>query len=202
MPDGLYDFRAVVVDGNGVTTVSTTVTGRRVDSSPLRGYDVQAANGGASGGRLDTGDVLRLTYTDQVNLGTITPGWTGAALPVTLRLRDGNALGLGSKNDSVDVLRNGAAVNVGAVNLRGDFIKTNKSVTYNATLTALATTVNGVPATQVVVTVGTMASGSGLRTSTTTGTMSWTPSAGATSLAGRPCSTAPTAELGVLDREL
>ncbi len=31
--DGSYDFRAVLVDGRGVTTTSTTMSSRRVDNS-------------------------------------------------------------------------------------------------------------------------------------------------------------------------
>jgi hypothetical protein len=201
--DGLYDFRAVLVDGKGATTISATLAARRVDSSPLRGWDVQAVNGGANAGRLDAGDTIRLTWTEPVDLATITPGWTGASLPVTLRLRDGMALGLGSRGDSLDVQRNGVAVNLGSVNLKQDFVKNNKAATFNATITATTTTVNGVGATQVLITVGTVTGGANvLRTATAAGTMTWTPSTLATSLAGRPCSGAPVAELGVLDRDL
>ncbi|WP_418605974.1 hypothetical protein [Georgenia sp. SUBG003] len=47
MPNGLYDLRAVLVDGKGVTT--GVVTERRTDNSPLRGLDVQTVNGGPAG---------------------------------------------------------------------------------------------------------------------------------------------------------
>ena len=199
--DGLYDFRAVLVDGKGTTTVSNTVTSRRVDNSPLRAYDVQAVNGGATAGKLDSGDVLRLTYTDQVNLATVSAGWAGAAIPVTLRLRDGGLLGLSAKGDTVDVLRSGAAVNLGSVNLANDFVKSGKTVVLNATMAASATTVNGTTATVVTITLGTVASGSGLRSVTGGSTMVWTPSAAVTDLNGLPTSTAPASELGALDRD-
>jgi hypothetical protein len=198
--DGLYDFRAVLVDGKGVTTTSATVVGRRVDNNPLRGYDVQAVNGGAAG-KLDAGDSLRLTYTSQVRPESITAGWNGSATAVTLRLRDGNLLGLGAKGDTVDVLRSGAAVNLGSVNLKQDYAKSNRTIVFNATMVASTTTVNGVTATTVTITVGTLASGNGLRTVTTAGSAVWTPSAAATDLNGLACSTAPTTELGALDRE-
>jgi hypothetical protein len=199
--DGLYDLRAVLVDGKGVTTTSTTVTNRRVDNSPLRGYDVQAVNGGTSAGRLDAGDGLRLTYTDQVRPESLSAGFTGAAVPVVVRLRDGNLLGLGARGDSVDVLRNGVAVNLGSVNLKQDYVKTNKSAQFNATMATSTTTVNGVTATTVTITLGTMASGTGLRTVTTAGTAVWTPSAAAIGLNGVACSAAPVGELGAPDRE-
>lgn len=199
--DGLYDFRAVLVDGKGTTTTSSTVTGRRVDNSPVRAYDVQATNGGASAGKLDAGDVLRLTYTDQVNLATVSAGWTGTSVPVTVRLRDGGLLGLTSKDDTVDVLRSGAAVNLGSVDLKQDFVKGGKTVQFNATMVAGTTTVNGNTVTVVTLTLGSVASGSGLRTVTGSSTMVWTPSATVVDLSGRACSTTPASELGTLDRD-
>ena len=44
---------------------------RRIDNSPLKGYDVQTTNGGATAGKLEAGDKITLTYTDQVALGSI-----------------------------------------------------------------------------------------------------------------------------------
>jgi hypothetical protein len=87
------------------------------------------------------------------------------------------------------------------VNLKGDYIKNNKTSTFNATMTATTSTVNGVSVTIVRVTVGALVSGGALRTATTSSTMSWSPSGTATDLAGSHCSTAPAAETGALDRE-
>jgi hypothetical protein len=199
--DGLYDFRAVLVDGKGLTTISSTVTGRRVDNTPLRAYDVQAPNGGATAGKFDAGDTLSLTYTDQVNPATITGGWSGTAIPVTLRLRDGGLLGLGAKGDTVDVLRNAAAVNVGSIKLNNDYVKGGLTVQFNATMALSTATVNGTTVSVVTITLGTVASGSGLRTVSGTATMVWTPSALATDLSGIASSTAPASELGALDRD-
>lgn len=199
--DGLYDFRAVLVDGRGVTTISSTVTGRRVDNSPLRAYDVQAPNGGANIGKFDAGDTLRLTYTDQVNPATISGGWTGASIPVTLRLRDGGLLGLGAKGDTVDVLRSGAAVNLGSVKLNNDYVKGGLTVQFNATMALSTTTLNGTTVSVVTITLGSVASGSGLKTASGTATMAWTPSAAASDLSGIACSTTPASELGALDRD-
>ncbi|MEW1952846.1 Ig-like domain-containing protein [Terrabacter sp. NPDC080008] len=199
--DGLYDLRAVLVDGKGSTTTSATVSARRIDNSPVRGYDVQTVSGGATAGKLDSGDVLRLTYSQQVDLTTITPGWTGSSLPVTLRLRDGAVLGLSGSSDTVDVLRNGAAVNLGSVNLKQDYIKSGKTAQFAATMVASTTTVGGVSATVVTITLGSTTSSSSLRTVTTAAAMVWAPSAGVTDLNKVPCSTAPTSELGTLDRD-
>lgn len=199
--DGLYDFRAVLIDGLARETVSTTVPNRRIDNSPLRGADIQTANGGATAGKMEAGDVMVYTYSEQINLATVTPGWTGAALPVTLRVRDGNLLNLGNTGDTVDILRSGAAVNLGTVNLKQDYIKSGKTATFNATMTGGTVTVNGVIRTTVTITLGTLASGDGLRTVSTTANMVWTPSTAVTDLFGNPGSAAPATETGVLDRE-
>ncbi|MBT2551551.1 signal peptidase I [Arthrobacter sp. ISL-5] len=200
--DGLYDLRAVLTDGTGAQTTSATVSARRVDNSPLRGVDIQTVNGAATPGRLQPGDSVNFTYSQQVNMATVSPGWTGAPLAVTLRLRDGNLLSLGNNGDTVDIQRAGSSVNLGSVNLKQNYIKSRTTATFNATMTAATVTVSGVPRTVVTVTLGSIASGSTtLRTVNTASTMVWTPTAAVTNLSGSPSSVAPANETGVLDRE-
>lgn len=200
--DGLYDFRAVMTDRASRETVSATVTGRRVDNTPLRGVDIQSANGGSTTGRMEAGDTMTFTYSDRVNPSSLISGWNGSALAVTLRARDGNLLGLGNSGDTVDVIRNGALVNLGSVNLRQNFIRSNATVSFNATLTATTVTTNGVPRTVVTVVLGPVASGSGsIRTASAAAAMIWTPSSNAADLSGSRSSTAPATESGTLDRD-
>lgn len=201
--DGLYDFRAVLTDSVGTQTTSAVVSARRVDNRAVRGTDVQTANGGGVSGRLDTGDTMTFTYSTQMNPASIAAGWNGSAIPVTLRLRDGNLLGLGNGGDTVDIQRSGGAVNLGSVNLRGDYIKNNKTSTFNATMTATTTTVNGRSVTVVQITVGSLLNGGALRTAPTTAAaaMVWTPSNAAADLAGAVSSNTPVTETGNLDRE-
>ncbi|MGN6161728.1 MAG: Ig-like domain-containing protein [Marmoricola sp.] len=199
LADGFYDFRAILTSNLGRTTTSTTMASRRVDNSPLRGYNVQAISGGAIAGRLDTGDSLKLTYSSQVSLGSITSGWTGASLAVSLRLRDGGLLGLSGGDDTVDVLIGGTAINLGSVDLRGNYIKGSKTAVFNGTMVASTTTVNGVTATVITVTVGAIASGSGLRTGSPVNPV-WTPSTSATDVYGHACSGAPVTALGTAVR--
>lgn len=198
--DGLYDLRAVALDGHTTSTISSVVSSRHVDNSPFRAYDVQAVNGGASAGKLDAGDQLQLTYSGLLQTGSISTGWTGSSLAVQLRLRDGNVLGLGNKGDTVDVLRSGVVLPLGSVNLKDEYIKSNKTITFNATLTATTVTVNGSPATELIVTLGSVASGSGLRGGNPN-TMVWTPSTSATSTTGSACAGSPTTETGAVDRD-
>jgi len=201
--DGSYSFRAILVDGAGGTTTSATITGSKVDNTPLRGADVQSANGGAYAGRLENGDSLTFTWTDQINLATVTSGWTGTSQAVTVRVRDGNLVGTGNRGDTLDVQRSGSTVNLGAVNLREEFVKTNRTVTFNATMTAGTATVGGVLRTTVTLRLGTLASGqtASLRTTSTAAAMIWTPSTNVTDVTGRACSAAPVTETGTLDRD-
>ena len=194
--DGFYDFRAILTSNLGRVTTSATLSSRRVDNSPLRGSNAQPLSGGAISGHLDTGDSLKLTYTSQVSLTTITSGWTGSSVAVSLRMRDGNLLGLSGSDDTVDVLVGSTVINLGSVDLRGNYIKSNKTVVFNATMIASTTTVNGATATVVTITVGTLASGTGLRTGSAVSPV-WTPSTAATDLYGHACSGAPVTESGV-----
>lgn len=202
--DGQYDFRAILTDGAGKETISATLSGRRVDNSPLRGADIQATNSTGLSGRMDSGDALSFTYSQQVNLSSITPGWSGAALPVTVRVRDGNVQGLGTGNsgDTLDIQRPGSTVNLGTVNTKGNFVKNRKTVMFNATMTATTVTVAGAPKTVVTVTLGTPASGAGsLRTFSNAAVMLWSPTSSVTSLSGIASSLAPAPETGTLDRD-
>lgn len=205
--DGLYAFRAVLTDSAGKTTTSVTVSGRNVDNRAVRGVDVQTTNGGTTAGRLDAGDTMSFTYSTQMSPASIMTGWSGSAIAVNLRLRDGNSSGLGTGNagDTVDIVlpNTTTAVNLGSVNLKGDYVKNNKTSTFNATMTATTASVNGQPVTVVRITVGTLIGGGALRTATTTAAaaMVWTPSNLAKDLAGTASSNAPVTETGSLDRE-
>lgn len=197
LPDGSYDLRAVLLDAKGVTTTSAVVAARIVDNSPVRGVDVQAANGGGTVGRLDNGDTLTYTYSERVAPGSVVSGWDGTARTVTLRLRDGNLVGGAAKDDSVDVV----GANLGTVNLRADYVKSGKTVQWTATMTASTVTVGATTRSVVTVRLGAVTSGSGLRTVTATPAMVWTPSATVTDLTGQKCSTAPVTETGTADRD-
>lgn len=200
--DGTYDLRAVLTDRNGKETISVTVASRRVDNSPLRAADIRTTNAGAIQGRLETGDSMSFVYSQQVNLATVTPGWAGASLPVTVRLRDGNLLGLGIGQDVLDVQRTGSSINLGSVNLKQNYAKNRKTVVFNATLTAATETVGGVPRTVVTVVLGSAASGgAGVRTAGAAANMVWTPTSAVSSPAGVACSLAPLTEAGTLDRD-
>ena len=195
--DGSYDLRAQLIDVRGTTTTSAVVGARIVDNSPVRALDVQSANGGGTVGRVDNGDTVTFTYSEKLDLTSVVAGWDGAARAVTVRLRDGNLVGAGAKDDTIDV----TGANLGAVNLRADYLKSGKTVQWAGSMTATTVTVGASTRTVVTVRLGAAASGSGLRTVSGTPTMVWTPSAAATDLSGQKCSTAPAAETGTADRD-
>lgn len=199
--DGLYDFRAVLVDGLGKTTTSATVSSRQVDNTVLRGADIQAVNGAGRAGRLDSGDVLTYTFAGTVSLSTVSPGWNGSSVAVSVRLQDGNLVGSSGSNDTVTVLRTGSQVNLGSVNLRSDFIRNERTAVFSGTMIASTTTVGGVTVTVVHITLGSVTSGGSLRTSSSLAAATWTPSALVTDSFGNACSTAPVTETGTADRD-
>ncbi|MEO7270012.1 MAG: Ig-like domain-containing protein [Knoellia sp.] len=201
--DGLYDIRGVMTDALGATTTSPIVSAQRVDNAPLRGVDVQSANGGFAIGRVESGDSLTFTYSSQVDLTKVVAGWNGASKAVTVRLRDGSLLSKGATDDTLDVLSGAAAVNLGSLNLRQDHVKTGRTVQFNATMTAATVTVSGVVRSTVTLRLGTLATGSNsyLRNVNTAAAMVWSPSAVLTDLQGRACSVAAITEPGTSDRD-
>ncbi|WP_104182270.1 Ig-like domain-containing protein [Arthrobacter sp. B0490] len=200
--DGLYDLRAVLTDTAGRETISALVAQRRVDNSPLRGTDIQTTSTTTTPGTAGPGDSMVFTYSQPVNPATVTPTWNGAALPVTVRLRDGSLVGLDGSGDTIDVQRSGAAVNLGSVNLRQNYVRNRRTVTFNATMTATSVIINGGPRTVVTVTLGTAATGAGnLRTTGTPAAMIWTPSTTVATPTGIRSSNTPATESGAVDRD-
>ena len=200
--DGVYDLRAVLTDGAGKETVSAIVAARRVDNSPLRGTDIQATNGAGPSGRLSSGDALNFTYSQALNLSTVTPGWAGNALPVTVRLRDGELLGLGNAGDTLDIHRPGSTVNLGTVNTKANLAAKRKTITFNAIMTATTVSVSGTPRTVVTVTLGSPSGGSNsLRTTYTAAAMTWTPTSSVSTPSGNRSSTAQVTETGAIDKD-
>jgi signal peptidase I len=198
--DGAYDIRAIMLDGSGRSTTSATVT-TRVDNNPIRAYGVETANGGFISGRLENRDSMTLTYSERVGLGSILAGWTGSPVAVTVRLRDGAVTGLTGNDDTVTVLRNGSAVNLGSVNLKQNYIQSQSTAEFAATMTTSTTTVDGVAATRIVLTMGAQTSGPTPSTVSTSSVMVWTPSTLVTDLNGRPVSSTPVSESGTSDRQ-
>ncbi len=203
--DGAYDLRAVMVAGSGSQYTSATVAGRQIDNTETRGIDVQTTNrSGGTAGKIESGDTIAFTYSKAIAPGSILPGWSGSApAAIYLRLRDGNLTGTGNAGDTLQLTSDAAGnspLRLGSVNLHGDFVKTNKTSVFAATLSAATAPIGAGSGSVFTVTVGALSSGGATRTAAPA-QMAWTPSTLATDLAGSPCSSAPVAESGALDRD-
>ena len=189
--DGAYDFRAILTPATGAATTSAVLTGARVGNTPLRGIDVQTVDGGGTVGQLEEGDSLAFTWSAELDLASVTTGWTGASQVVSVDV----------KEKTLTISRSGGAINLGRFDLIRSYTK--NSVKFEGTMTASTTTVGGVVRTTVTVVLGRRTSGGvGLiNTVSEPGAMVWTPSAAVTDRNGRACSTAPVTESGALDVE-
>jgi hypothetical protein len=174
---GNYDLRATAVDGVGRSTTSTVVASRQVDNTAPTGTDVQVANGSGTAHKMDAGDTLAFTWSEQIAPASILAGWNGSSIPVTVRVTDAGTADTLTIYDSTNTTRLRITSSAG-VNLRADR-------TDVAGGTFAATAVQS--GTRVTITLG---AGSGTaKTSTKTLAMAWTPSSFATDLAGNACST-------------
>jgi hypothetical protein len=184
--DGSYDLRATATDTVGRSTTSATVTGRVVDNTAPTATDVQAVNGSGTQYRIDSGDTLTFTYSEAMAPGSILAGWSGASQAVTVQLTNSGSA------DLLRVMSGTTKLNLtGTTDLTLNANHVTASAVFNATV--------AISGNRVVVTIGTVASGSS-RAVTTTAAMRWTPAA-ATDLAGNPGSTTAVDETGTADRD-
>jgi chitinase len=188
--DESYDLRARATDNGGRS--ATSVVAARVienDTTPT-GTDVQTPVTGATAGRLETGDQIRLTFSEPIAPGSVLAGWTGASQAIRVSVANS------ANNDRMDFLDSTGATRLnlvdGATDLRlgGNFVTAN--TLFNATMTRSGS--------NVTITLGSFISGT-LVTNTSNGSMTWRPSAGALDLASNAVSTAMVTETGAADRD-
>ncbi len=186
--EGSYDFRARATDRAGRTATSAVVAARVVDHAPV-GTDIQATNGGSNPGRLEGGDILRLSFSEPMAPASILTGWTGGSQAIRV------AIANGSTTDTMDFLTSNGASRLNLVNgatglnLGADFV--SSATTFNATMTMSGSTVTITLGSRITGTVKTAA----------IGRMTWRPSALAKDVAGNAASTAQVTESGTNDRD-
>ena len=190
--DGLYDMRALATDVAGNTASSATIANRRVDNTAPRATDVQGANGG-TGGKLDAGDTLTLSYSETMAPGTILAGWSGASTAVTVRVTNSSTKDLLAVWNATGTARVALTSSTQDLQLNNNWVTGN--VTYNATMVQSGA--------NVVVTIGAVVSGAGNVATGVTGTtaIAWAPSTAATDIAGNACSATAATESGAADRD-
>jgi hypothetical protein len=186
--DEAYDLRARATDNGGRS--STSLVGARVvdnDTTPT-GADVQTPVTGATAGRLEAGDQIRLTFSEPVAPASVVAGWTGGSQAIRVSVANDGI------NDRMDFLDSTGAARLNLVNsatdlqLGGNFV--TGTTLFDATMTRSGSS--------ITITLGSFISGA-LTTNALVGTMSWRPSAAAFDLAGHPMSTTAVNETGLAD---
>lgn len=184
--NGTYDLRAVLTASDGSTVVSNVVAGRLVDNIAPKGLDIQTTNGGTAG-RVDAGDTIVYTFSEQMDLSSIYSGWSGTATSGTARV--GGLFG-----QSLDIT-SPSSFRLGTVDLGAPFSLFGG--TASASISAATVTIDGTART--VVTVKILSTVGGIALDGSRAAMVWTPNASATDLAGNAVSTADVTESGDLD---
>lgn len=159
-----------------------------IEQPELRGVGMTVSNGGISGS-LDEGDAFSVTYSGEIALTTVLPGWAGEATPVSARVRDGALLGGGTQDDTLDIHSGEMPVELGQVHLGADVVDNDQQILLPATMTAQTVTVDDVVRTTVTITLAAVMDEDEVLRPTSTPALIWTPSAAVTALTGRPCLT-------------
>jgi hypothetical protein len=183
-----YDLRARATDNAGRTATSI-VTSRTVNHAPY-GTDVQATNGGSTAGKVETGDVVKLTYSEAMAPASILTGWTGASQPIRVYFNDPGTV------DTMDFRNSSGASRLNLVNSATDLSLGANFVTAATIFNANMSMSGNV----VTITLTTKVSGTVAPTAAGSSTMTWRPSATATDVAGIPALTTLVTESGSSDR--
>jgi Bacterial Ig domain len=184
--DGTYSVRAVTVDNADVKTTSAPFS-ITIDNTAPTAADVQATNGGATPGRLEPGDTVRLTWSEPIAPASVLAGWSGAAQAIRVRVTNAAANDQLDFYDSTGTTRLGLVATAVDLKLGADFATADAD--FDATMALSGAT--------VTVTLGAQLSGT--LTTAAAGTMTWRPSAGATDLFGNPAGTTLRTETGAAD---
>ncbi|MBI5310741.1 MAG: Ig-like domain-containing protein [Actinobacteria bacterium] len=183
--DGDYDFRATATDvaGNQATAIVAT---RRIDNTAPTAIDIQTANGTGTLYRPTTGDTVTYTFSEPIQPTSILAGWNGASTNVTVRLNQA-----GTDTMTIFDAANTAQLPFGSTTIGTQYVTGNRRFTTSPMVMS---------GNSVTITLGTRAGGF-VATATANVSMTWTPSATVTDLAGNPMSTTARTETGAADRE-
>jgi hypothetical protein len=184
--DGSYDLRARAVDTMSHSSTSTA-SARLVDNTTPAASAVDSGNGGATPGRLEAGDWLRLTWTEPIAPGSVLAGWDGSAVAIRAELQNS------SGKDEMDFWNAAGTTHLNIVDDQADLKLNANYVTtsgwFNATMTRSGAA--------ITVTLGTRISGT--LTTATAASIAWKPSILATDLAGNASTAVQVSESGATD---
>jgi hypothetical protein len=180
--------------GGTKTTTSYTVT---VDDTAPHASGIQTAN--ASGGvvgRAEQGDTITFTYSEPIDPDSLLSGWDGSSMNVAVALIDGS-----SSDDTLQVwdVPHVTQIPFGTIDLgRKDYL-TQHSYDVFGVGTGFTPSTMVMNGSTITITLGTPTYTAD--TAAGSGTMTWTPSATATDLAGNASGTSTINESGTSDRE-
>jgi hypothetical protein len=199
LPEGstAYSISATDNDSNSGTQGGFTVT---VDNTPPAASDVQTANaGGGTAGKAEAGDTLTLSYSEEIEPGTVLSGWNGSSTNVVVRIVNGGLLG----SDELRIYNSADSgqLPLGVVDLgRTDYVGGvlgGEIARFGATGTASTMAKSGA---NLTIALGTH-SGQSATTAGGNGTVLWTPSTTPTDRAGNAALPTPATEGGAADKE-
>jgi chitinase len=187
--DGTYQVRVISTDtlGHQSTSANTTLV---VDNTHPTAASVNAANGGTAG-RIDSGDTLTFTWSEAMAPASILTGWSGGAQPIRIRVND--AAGA----DTLDLYD---ATGTNKLNV----VSATQALRLNANWVAGTVWLDGsmtMSGSGIVVTVGSLVSGTINTGVATTANLQWTSTAATTDVAGNATTVTTVTEAGVTDRD-
>jgi hypothetical protein len=185
LPNGARPFSVTGVDAasNSATANGTVM----VDGTPPSAANIQTTNApGNTAGRAEEDDSISWTFSEPIQPDSLLANWNGTARSVTVVLTN-NAGG-----DEITIYSGFTPVALGTIDLgRTDY--TNTTIWFlGSTMTMTGSSVQVVLGAPFLGTPTTAAGN---------GTMTWTPSATASDLAGNAASTTSVNESGAADRE-
>jgi Bacterial Ig-like domain len=182
LTSGTYTATASQSDASGNTGTSAAHT-FTVDTVAPTATDIAAANGGATAGKVEAGDVITFSFSEAIDPASVLAGWSGSSTSVRVRVTAGVLA-----PDPFTVLDNSGAttVHLGSVQTNGDYVTT--------TATFAATMVRSADQKSVVVTVGALQSGIVSLLAVGAQNMTWTVDNAVKDLAGNAVTTATVTE--------
>lgn len=187
--DSVVDGSGNKLGGTGAGNGSVTGPVYTIDKTAPTAVDIQLTNGGGTAGRIDSGDVITYTFSEEMAPGSLLGGWNGTEVAVTVLFDKGS----GANNDKIkSVSGSSGGVNLNQVDLgvKDAYVKAN-NVSVTAKMTLIGSRV------VIVLTHTPTASQAGTVTAATAAI--WNPSATATDLAGNAMSTTARTETGTAD---
>jgi len=187
--DGTYQTRVIATDGLGHQTTSATTT-LIIDNTHPTAASVNAANGGTAG-RIDSGDTLTFTWSEPMAPASILSGWTGGAQPIRIRVNDAGGADTLDLYDATGTTKLNVVSATQALRLNANWV--NSTVWLDGSMTMSGS--------GIIVTMGSLVSGTINTGVTTTANLQWTSTAATTDVAGNSTTVTTVNETGTTDRD-